>query len=97
MIRVHCTGDTVGALPNIAQYVLRRLLKNLPFDKKAEVLKLVQGERWALSWFDAISSEVNDPYTFEELEHIVRGLGYKDVRQTMPQEQSINVVATRAG
>lgn len=76
-------------------YVLRQLLKNLPFDKKAEVLKLVQGERWALSWFDAISSEVNDLYTFEELESIVRSFGYNDVRRTMPQEQSINVVATR--
>lgn len=76
-------------------YVMRQILKNLSFDAKAEVLKAIQGERWAMSWFDAISSEVNDLYTFEELESIVRGLGFGDVRRTMPQEQSINVVAVR--
>ena len=37
-------------------YVLRQLTRHLSFELKAELLKQVQGERWALSWFDAISS-----------------------------------------
>jgi SAM-dependent methyltransferase len=76
-------------------YVVRQLTRNLSFAEKAELLKEVQGERWALSWFDAISSEVNDLYTMEEITQMLRWLGFGDVRRTMPQEHSLNVTAIR--
>jgi SAM-dependent methyltransferase len=76
-------------------YVLRQLTRNLSFPEKAELLKELQGERWALSWFDAISSEVNDLYSMEELTQMLCWLGFGEVRRTMPQEHSLNVTAVR--
>jgi SAM-dependent methyltransferase len=76
-------------------YVVRQLTRNLSFAEKAELLKEMQGERWALSWFDAISSEINDLYTMEELTQMLRWLGFGDVRRTMPHEHSLNVTAIR--
>jgi 2-polyprenyl-3-methyl-5-hydroxy-6-metoxy-1,4-benzoquinol methylase len=124
---VHCTGDTMRALDNIARHVrpggliyimvypepertngnsyqyyhevsvIRRLVQHMTFEQKAELLTKVQGERWALSWFDAISSELNDLYTFEELAQMLKALGFVDVVRTMPHEHSMNVVATKTG
>jgi hypothetical protein len=121
------TGDTYGALSNIARhvrpggliylmvypepertnfdsyryyhevYAIRRLTDHLDLRKKAEVMKLIQGDRRALSWFDAISSRINDLYTFEEASELLLSLGFVDVKRTMPEEHSLNVVATRAG
>lgn len=123
---VHCTGDTMRAVENIASHVrsggfiylmvypepertngdsyryyhevdvLRRMIRHLSLEQKAELLTKIQGERWALSWFDAISSEINDLYTFEELAEMLRTLGFVNVVRTMPQEHSLNVVATKA-
>ena len=76
-------------------YVLRRLTRHLTFEQKAELLKHVQGERWALSWFDAISSEINDLFTMEELTQMLTWLGFSDIRRTMPHEHSLNVTAIR--
>jgi SAM-dependent methyltransferase len=78
-------------------HAIRTLTDHLDLTKKAEVMKLIQGERWALSWFDAISSKVNDLYTFEEASDLLLSLGFLDARRTMPGEHSLNVVATRAG
>jgi SAM-dependent methyltransferase len=124
---IHCTGDTYGALSNIARhvrpggliyfmvypepertnfdsyryyhevYAIRALTDHLDLRQKAEVMKLIQGDRWALSWFDAISSKINDLYTFEEASKLLLSLGFVDVKRTMPEEHSLNVVATRAG
>jgi SAM-dependent methyltransferase len=121
------TGDTYGALSNIARhvrpggliylmvypepertnfdsyryyhevYAIRRLTDHLDLRKKAEVMKLIQGDRRALSWFDAISSRINDLYTFEEASELLLSLGFVDAKRTMPEEHSLNVVATRAG
>lgn len=123
---IHCTGDTFGALANIARHVrvggdiyfmvypepsrtdrgtysyyhqvhvMRQLTKHLDFATKSELMKKIQGERWALSWFDAISSEINDLYTIEELTTMLSMLGFSDVRRTMRSESSHNIVATRA-
>ena len=124
---IHCTGDTYGALSNIARHVrpggliyfmvypepertnfdsyryyhevhaIRTLTDHLDLVQKAEVMKLIQGDRWALSWFDAISSKINDLYTFEEASEMLLSLGFVDVKRTMPEEHSLNVLATRAG
>lgn len=123
---IHCTGDTYGALSNIAKhvrpggliyfmiyaepertnfdayryyhevYALRQLTNRLNLAEKAQVMKRIQGERWALSWFDAISSNINDLYTFEEAHDLLRSLGFVNIKRTMPGERNLNVVATRS-
>lgn len=77
-------------------HVIRQLVRGMPLAEKADFLKKLQGERWALSWFDAISSEINDLYTFEELRDLLEMVGFQDVTRTMPHEHSLNVVAVRA-
>ena len=76
-------------------YAIRQLIKHLPFEKKADFLKKHFGERYALGCFDAISSTVNDLYTFEELSDMLRFLGFDEIKRTAMDEASLNIVATR--
>lgn len=76
-------------------YAVRQLTRHLSFEEKAKLLEDLQGKRWALSWFDAISSEINDLYTVEELAQILDWLGFGDVWRTMPHEHSLNITAIR--
>ena len=74
---------------------LREATRRLSFAEKAKVFSQIEGEGHTLAWFDAISSEINDLYTYEEIEAHLRGLGFDDVRRTMPGETMHNVGATR--
>ena len=77
-------------------HVIRQLTHHLSFAEKSEIMKLIAGERRALSWFDAISSEVNDLYTFEEARDMLQALGFVNAKRTAPEESSLNVVAYRS-
>jgi SAM-dependent methyltransferase len=122
---LHHTGDTFGALRNIAQHVklggriylmlyaeprrnnifdfqyqhevttMREATRHLNFNKKSIFCERVEGPRHTLAWFDAISSEINDLYTFEEIRAHLSGLGFDDIRRTMPDETMHNIVAVR--
>lgn len=76
---------------------IREASRSLSFADKAEILKQIEGEQHALAWFDAVSSEINELFTFEELAGIVSALGFTDIRRTMPQETMHNLVARRIG
>jgi SAM-dependent methyltransferase len=76
-------------------HAIRQLTQHLSLQDKSEVLKCIQGERWALSWFDAISSKINDLYTFEEARDLLQSLGFINVKRTALGEHSLNVVATK--
>lgn len=74
---------------------LREATRHLTFDQKAKVFEQIEGPGQTLAWFDAISSEINDLYTFEEIVAHLSGLGFEGIRRTMPHETMHNVVATR--
>jgi 2-polyprenyl-3-methyl-5-hydroxy-6-metoxy-1,4-benzoquinol methylase len=74
---------------------IRDATRALPFAQKAEALEQIDGKQHTLAWFDAISSEINDLYTFEEIRLHLEALGFEAVRRTMPHETMHNVVATR--
>jgi SAM-dependent methyltransferase len=74
---------------------LREATRHLSFAEKAKVFSQIEGEGQTLAWFDAISSEINDLYTYEEIEAHLHGLGFDDIRRTMPAETMHNIVATR--
>ena len=76
-------------------YALRQLARQLDLTEKAKLVEKIQGPRFALAWFDAISSEINDLYTIEEVVNLLHYLGFENVRRTMPHEQTLNVVATK--
>ena len=77
-------------------HVFRQLTKHLSLAEKVDVLKRIQGDRWTLSWFDAISSKINDLYTFEEACDMLRSLGFINIRRTALEESNLNVVATKS-
>ena len=123
---VHCTGDMVRALSNIARHVrpggylyimvyaeprrtnvfdyqyyheiaaIREAIRSLSFDQKKSILEKLEGKTQALAWFDAISSEVNELYTVEELRMLFGWLGFADLKRTMPEETMHNVVARKS-
>lgn len=76
-------------------YVLRNLTRHLSFEDKARVISKIQGEKWALAWFDAISSEINDLYTMEEVVQFLTSLGFAEAKRTMKHENMLNVVARK--
>jgi SAM-dependent methyltransferase len=76
-------------------HAMRQLTEHLSLPEKAVIFKGIQGERWAQCWFDAISSKINDLYTFEEAQKMLGSLGFIDVKRTAPEEHSLNVVATK--
>lgn len=77
-------------------YAFRQLTRHLSFPDKADVLKRIQGDRWTLSWFDAISSEINDLYTFEEAADMLQSLGFINIKRTTLAESNLNIVATKS-
>jgi SAM-dependent methyltransferase len=75
---------------------IREATRALSFEQKAKVYEQIDGPTQTLAWFDAISSEINDLYTFEEIASHLTALGFFDIQRTMPHETMHNVVATRA-
>ncbi len=78
-------------------YTMRQATHRLKFAEKAGIFENIEGPAQTLAWFDAISSEINDLYTFEEIETTLRYLGFADIKRTMPHETMHNVVAVRIG
>jgi 2-polyprenyl-3-methyl-5-hydroxy-6-metoxy-1,4-benzoquinol methylase len=74
---------------------IRERIRHLSFEEKIKVLDQLEGRDKTLGWFDAISSEVNELYTFEELRTLLASLGFDDIRRTMPHEAVQNVVARK--
>jgi SAM-dependent methyltransferase len=74
---------------------IREATRGLSFDQKAKVYEQIEGPTQTLAWFDAISSEINELYTFEEIVTHLNSLGFVDVRRTMPHETMHNVIAIR--
>ena len=76
--------------------VIRDAIRSLNFDQKQSILEKLEGKTQALAWFDAISSEINELYTVEELRVPFGWLGFTDVKRTMPEETMHNVVARKS-
>ena len=60
---------------------IREATRNLPFAEKAKVCEQIEGPLQTLAWFDAISSEINDLYTFEEIAAHLTTLGFTNIRK----------------
>ena len=76
-------------------YAMRQAIRHLNLEQRAALIKGVQGERHALGWFDAVSSEINDLYTMEELVRLLSYIGFENIQRTMPNDNSHNVIATK--
>lgn len=74
---------------------MRESIRHLSFDDKAKILEQLEGADQALAWFDAISSEVNELYTVEELRSMLTRLGFIDIRRTMPEETMHSMVGRK--
>ena len=74
---------------------MRQLTRHFSFSEKSSLLESIKGPRFTLGWFDAVSSQVNDLFTLEELSNLLRYLGFDKILRTMPGEPPLNIVATR--
>jgi SAM-dependent methyltransferase len=74
---------------------LREATREMPFSEKAKICEQIDGPTKTQQWFDAISSEINDLYTFEEIKTHLQSMGFSDVKRTMPHEDQHNVAAIR--
>lgn len=88
-----------GAIDHYAYYhevaAMRAALTACSFADRARILTEVAGRGKALGWFDAVSSQINDTFTAEELYQMVACLGFENIRRTRPDERNHNIVATR--
>lgn len=76
-------------------HAMRQALVNVPLERRAEIVRKLDGDRQALNWFDAISSEINDLFTTEELYRLLGFLGFENLSRTMPEETMQNVIAQK--
>jgi 2-polyprenyl-3-methyl-5-hydroxy-6-metoxy-1,4-benzoquinol methylase len=76
---------------------IRDAIRHLSFEDKARIVERLDGPDRAQQWFDAISSEVNELFTVEELTSLLMGLGFVDIKRTMPEEAMHNMVGRRPG
>jgi SAM-dependent methyltransferase len=76
-------------------HAMRQAFVNVPLERRAEMVRKIDGDRHALSWFDAISSEINDLFTTEELFRLLGFLGFENLSRTMPEEAMQNVIAQK--
>jgi len=74
---------------------MRQALTGCSYEERAKILSLLEGESNAHRWFDAISSQINDLYTVEELYQMLDHLGFEDIRRTRPDERNHNMIATK--
>jgi SAM-dependent methyltransferase len=74
---------------------MRQALIGASLEERARVLSLVEGDTQALGWFDAVSSQINDLYTVEELFQMLDHLGFEDIRRTTPDERNLNITAVK--
>jgi SAM-dependent methyltransferase len=74
---------------------MRQALIAAPYEERARVLALLDGANKTQEWFDAISSQINDLYTVEELFRMVEHLGFENIRRTKPDVSNHNIVATK--
>jgi SAM-dependent methyltransferase len=76
---------------------MREATRHLKFREKSAIFERIEGPRHTLAWFDAISSEINDLYTFEEIRTHLSALGFSNIQRTMPHETMHNVIGVRKG
>ncbi len=56
----------------------------MPFEKKKAILLERFGTCLGHGWFDAVSPQINDTLSFQEIEELLMDLGFKNIRRTMP-------------
>ena len=77
-------------------YTIQEALRNKPFAEKVGILENIDGKDRALDWFDAVSSQLNELYTLEEIEALLQFLGFENILRMYPEgDDALDVVATR--
>ena len=95
-IMVYGFPETLADFMEVNRYEeLRRELRNLPFEEKAQVLTERYGPALAHGYFDAVSPKINDLLTFGEIEELLGSLGFTGIRRTM-KNRNHHITAERA-
>lgn len=92
-------GEPTGREPGEFAYyteveTLRRQTVAMSFDERVQFLQQQKGEA-AGGWFDAVSPEINDTYSFYEIQLWLQRAGFSDIRRTI-DHSSHHVIARKA-
>ncbi len=88
------TGNDPGEFVYYAEVEkLRRATCAMSFDERLEHITALKGAE-AGGWFDAVSPEINDTYSFYEIQLWLSRAGFTDIRRTM-QHSNHHVIARR--
>jgi 2-polyprenyl-3-methyl-5-hydroxy-6-metoxy-1,4-benzoquinol methylase len=74
---------------------LRRETMFMSFDEKIAYLNAHYPADQVQGWFDAISPDINDTHTFEELRNWLTALGFVNIRRTVATQQHHHIIAER--
>jgi 2-polyprenyl-3-methyl-5-hydroxy-6-metoxy-1,4-benzoquinol methylase len=91
-------GEPTGAEPGEFVYYydvekLRRHTVGMSFDERMQYLQRMKGDD-AGGWFDAVSPEINDTYSFYEIQLWLQRAGFTNIRRTI-ESSSHHVMADR--
>jgi SAM-dependent methyltransferase len=74
---------------------IREGTRGLSFEQKAKIYERIEGPTQTLAWFDAISSEINDLYTFEEISSHLTMI-FDNIYAAMPSSWNTPRMAARS-
>lgn len=74
---------------------LRHKLRNMNFEEQLHYLQSIFPEEQVQGWFDAVSPQINDLLTFEEIYEFLQHRNFKNIIRTF-NSRNIHVIATKA-
>jgi hypothetical protein len=76
-------------------FLMRAILRNLPFEEKMKLLEKRYGKERLHGYFDAISPPINDLYRWDEIESWLIKAGFEDIACTLPDHPNHHLVARK--
>lgn len=76
--------ETLDAFEELISYEeVRQVVRTLSFEEKKKYLIDRFGPYYAHGWFDAVSPQINDLLTFEEIADLLATQGFSNIKRTM--------------
>lgn len=76
--------ETPDAFEELISYEeVRQIVRSLSFEEKRKYLIDRFGPYYAHGWFDAVSPQINDLLTFEEIAEFLASQGFTNIKRTM--------------
>ncbi len=96
-LMVYGFPQTLTEFREVNNYIkFRKEFRNSSFKEIKKKLISLFGKKQAHGWFDAITPDINDLLTYEEIVELLRSLGFKNIKRTIG-DRNIHVIADKVG